>query len=244
MLRRGLCLSLPEPSLVKICGLSTPETLRSRARCRRRHDRPRLPSEEPALRHRREGGGAGRASRAAATEIVALIVDFDAAQAARAGGRRSSRTGCSCTAGRHRTRSRAIQAATGRRVMKALGVGSGADLAAIPAYRGVADRILLDAKPPKDAAYPGGHGKRLRLELSGRARPRFALHAIGRARSGECRPRPSLSRRPAGVDVSSGVERAPGVKEVDRIGDFVAAAARRRGFAVNSRRKLKKAGQT
>ena len=46
-----------------------------------------------------------------------------------------------------------------RPTMKAIGVATGADLAAAEAYEGVADTLLIDAKPPKDAALPGGNGR-------------------------------------------------------------------------------------
>ena len=117
----------------------------------------------------------------------------------------------------------AIRAATGLPVMKALGIAGAGDLAGIEDYRGVADRILLDAKAPRDAAYPGGHGRpfdwtllaaldpALRFMLAGGLDPANVADAIRVA-------------RPAGVDVSSGVETAPGVKDSGRIREFVAAA--------------------
>lgn len=109
--------------------------------------------------------------------------------------------------------------------MKALGVREAADLASIDAYRQAADRILLDAKPPKDADLPGGNGvafdwhllRELDLDeqfmLSGGLDPQ----TVGRAIS---------MTGIAGVDVSSGVESAPGRKQSALIADFVAAARR------------------
>ena len=58
-----------------------------------------------------------------------------------------------------------IRACFGKPVMKAVAVSSAADLAQVPAYEAVADRILYDAKPPKDADRPGGHGRALRKRL-------------------------------------------------------------------------------
>lgn len=111
-------------------------------------------------------------------------------------------------------------------VMKAIGVASVADLAAVPAYAAVADRILLDAKPPKDAAYPGGHGKvfdwrvlsalppDLPFMLSGGLTPENVGGAIRTIRD--------MGLNLTGVDVSSGVESAPGVKDLGKIRAFIA----------------------
>jgi phosphoribosylanthranilate isomerase len=115
-----------------------------------------------------------------------------------------------------------------RPVMKALGVAEAADLAAIKAYRPHIDRLLLDAKPPKDAAYPGGHGKTfdwailkgldpfMPFMLSGGLTPENVGEAITIVKA--------LGITLAGVDVSSGVESAPGVKDVDKIKAFIANA--------------------
>ncbi|HEY4806175.1 MAG TPA: phosphoribosylanthranilate isomerase [Roseiarcus sp.] len=115
-----------------------------------------------------------------------------------------------------------------RPTMKAIGVATGADLAAAEAYEGVADTLLIDAKPPKDAALPGGNGRPFDWSLtrgfhfpgpwllSGGLDPETVAAAI------------TLSGA-RGVDVSSGVESAPGVKDPAKIRAFVAAA--RRAFA-------------
>jgi phosphoribosylanthranilate isomerase len=112
--------------------------------------------------------------------------------------------------------------------MKAIGVAARADLARAEAYEGVADYLLIDAKPPKDAALPGGNGRPFDWALardfhvprpwllSGGLDPETVGTAI--ALSGAY-----------GVDVSSGVESAPGVKDPAKIRAFVAAA--RRAFA-------------
>jgi phosphoribosylanthranilate isomerase len=117
---------------------------------------------------------------------------------------------------------------SGRKVLKAVGVAEAADLAAVTPYQAVADMILLDAKPPKDAAYPGGHGRvfdwgilaglppGLPFMLSGGLDPGNVAAAVAHVRR--------LGRNIAGVDVSSGVERAPGVKDAGKIRDFIAAA--------------------
>ncbi|GJE13071.1 MULTISPECIES: phosphoribosylanthranilate isomerase [Methylobacterium] len=117
----------------------------------------------------------------------------------------------------------AIRARTGRPVMKALGIGTRADLSVLPAYAAVADRILLDAKAPPDAALPGGNGRRFDWELL-----RCAALPPGTMLSGgldAANVAEALARTGIGaVDVSSGVESAPGAKDADKIAAFVAAA--------------------
>lgn len=123
----------------------------------------------------------------------------------------------------------AIRAATGTPVMKVVGVSARSDLAAIKAYAS-ADHILLDAKPPKDAAYPGGHGQpfdwRILAQLqpsqpfllAGGLTPENVAEAIRTVRD--------MGLNLAGVDVASGVESAPGVKDAQKIRSFVANARR------------------
>lgn len=108
-------------------------------------------------------------------------------------------------------------------VMKAIGVADEGDLAALLDYSLVADQILVDAKPPRNADLPGGNGlsfdwrlvaQRRWLRpwmLAGGLTPENVAEAI----------RLTNARQ---VDVSSGVEAAPGVKDAGRIAAFVKAA--------------------
>ena len=75
----------------------------------------------------------------------------------------------------------------GRATMKAIGVAAPEDLAAAEAYDGVADFLLIDAKPPKDAALPGGNGLPFDWRLARGFSSADALAAVGRPRSGQCR---------------------------------------------------------
>jgi len=107
--------------------------------------------------------------------------------------------------------------------MKALAIETHADLAAIAPYTSVADRLLFDARPPRDATRPGGLGKpfdwRLleNLDLPIPFMLSGGLHADNVAEA-------LRITRAGGVDVSSGVESAPGVKDPDKIRAFVRAA--------------------
>ncbi|MBA2589257.1 MAG: phosphoribosylanthranilate isomerase [Alphaproteobacteria bacterium] len=107
-------------------------------------------------------------------------------------------------------------------VIKALPVADVSDLAAAAEYESTADMLMFDARPPKGASYPGGHGAAFDWKiLAGRtfSKPWFlagGLDPDNVARAIE------LSGALA-VDVSSGVESAPGVKDAARIADFINA---------------------
>jgi phosphoribosylanthranilate isomerase len=117
----------------------------------------------------------------------------------------------------------AIRARFGLPVMKALGIASAADLGALADYAPVVDRFLLDAKAPPGAPLPGGNAAPFDWTLTaGRAIPRPWLLAGGLTPENVGQAI-AVSGAP-GVDVSSGVERARGVKDPARIAAFVGAA--------------------
>ncbi|ETD81684.1 phosphoribosylanthranilate isomerase [Rhodobacter capsulatus] len=116
-----------------------------------------------------------------------------------------------------------VKARFGLPVMKALGVAEAADLAAIAEYEAVADQILIDAKAPKGAALPGGNGLSFDWRLiAGRVWQRPWMLAGGLTPGNVAEAVRLTGTRQ--VDVSSGVESAPGVKDAARIATFVAAA--------------------
>jgi len=116
----------------------------------------------------------------------------------------------------------------GRPTIKAIGVATHGDLAAAQTYEGVADHLLIDAKPPKGAALPGGNGRPFDWSLTRKFRPSLPWLLSGGLDPDTVEAAIALSGA-RGVDVSSGVESAPGVKDPARIRAFVAAA--RRAFA-------------
>jgi len=118
----------------------------------------------------------------------------------------------------------------GSATMKAIGVASRADLAEARAYEGFADYLLIDAKPPKDAVLPGGNGRPFDWTLTRDFRPSIPWLLSGGLDPNTVATAIALSNA-RGVDVSSGVESAPGVKDEARIRAFVAAA--RRAFALS-----------
>jgi phosphoribosylanthranilate isomerase len=207
--------------IVKICGLSTPETLDVALDAGA--DMVGFVFFPPSPRHldfdtaRELGKHAGhRAVKVALTvdaddATLASIVEVLQPDILQLHGRETV------------ARLRDIKQKFGLQVMKALAVETAADLASLPVYAAVADRILFDAVAPKEATRPGGLGavfdwhvlENLDLELpfmvSGGLNAGNVAEAVGVTRAG-------------GVDVSSGVERTPGIKDPEMIRSFIRAA--------------------
>jgi phosphoribosylanthranilate isomerase len=207
--------------LIKICGLSTPETLEVALAAGA--DMVGFVFFPPSPRHlsfaaARELGGQvmGRAAKVALTvdaddatlEAVVEALEPDILQLH---GQETA------------ARLADIKRQFGCEVMKVIAVESAADLASLADYAGVADRILFDARPPRGATRPGGLGDvfdwhvlrgldlKLPFMVSGGLTADNVAEAVRVTRAG-------------GVDVSSGVERAPGVKDPGMIENFIRAA--------------------
>lgn len=117
-----------------------------------------------------------------------------------------------------------VRARFGLPVMKAVGIAEAADLDRLPAYEAVADQILVDAKAPRGAALPGGNGLAFDWRLiAGRKWDKPWMLAGGLTPDNVAAAVRLTGARQ--VDVSSGVESAPGVKDGALIGAFVAAAS-------------------
>lgn len=116
-----------------------------------------------------------------------------------------------------------IRVRFGLPVMKAIGVSIAADLAVVAAYEPVVDRILFDAKPPKGAVLPGGNGNAFDWTILRDAQIRKPWMLSGGLDASNVAEALRISGARA-VDVSSGVESAPGVKDAGRIAAFIAAA--------------------
>ncbi|MEZ5766953.1 MAG: phosphoribosylanthranilate isomerase [Paracoccaceae bacterium] len=117
-----------------------------------------------------------------------------------------------------------IRARAGLPVMKAVGIASAEDVARLDAYSAVADQLLVDAKPPKDAPLPGGTGVPFNWGLLRGyhfQRPWMLAGGLNPANVAAA-VRLTGARQ---VDVSSGVETAPGVKDEALIRAFIDAVA-------------------
>ena len=109
-------------------------------------------------------------------------------------------------------------------VIKVLAVQGPDDLAAAKAYQGVADRLMFDAKPPEDASRPGGNARAFNWRVL--KNQTFALPwLLAGGLTAENLAEAVKTSGAVAVDVSSSVEDAPGVKNVDKIRAFLAAAA-------------------
>ena len=206
---------------IKICGLRSPDALD--AALAAGADLVGLVFFPPSPRHLslREGArlaalARGRASVAALTvdaddELLASIVEAVSPDLLQLHGHEPP------------ARAAEIRRRFGRPVMKAVGVADATDLDRARAYAGAADRILLDAKPPRDATRPGGNGLAFDWRLLAGLDLGGPVMLSGGLNAANVRQAIQVAR-PQGVDASSGVESAPGVKDPVRIASFVAAA--------------------
>lgn len=128
-----------------------------------------------------------------------------------------------------------IKAMTGLPVMKALAIREGDDLLKVDPYIGIVDRFLFDAKPPKGSDLPGGNGVSFDWTLMHKLDEGVNYMLSGGLNKDNVAEALAITGAP-GIDISSGVERAPGVKDLDMIDAFFDAVK-------NARPKLEKAGQ-
>jgi phosphoribosylanthranilate isomerase len=207
--------------LVKICGLSTPDTLDVALDAGA--DMVGFVFFPPSPRNVTMDAARMLGARVRGRALkVALSVDADDALLAAAIGALAPDI---LQMHGHETPDRvaAIRARFGLPVMKAIAVEAAADLAAVPRYAGVADRLLFDARPPRGATRPGGLGKAFDWRLLENLDSPVPFMLSGGLDAGNVAAALAITRAP-GVDVSSGVERAPGDKDPDKIRVFIRAA--------------------
>ena len=117
----------------------------------------------------------------------------------------------------------AIRDEAGIAILKAIPIGTAEDVAGVAAFADAADRLLLDTKPPKGAERPGGLGVAFDWALLKALDPGLPFMLSGGLTPGSV-GQAIKAVRPMGVDVSSGVETAPGEKDANLIRAFIAEA--------------------
>ena len=210
---------MPAP-LIKICGINSPDALD--AALAAHADFIGLVFFAKSPRHLDPAQAAALAARAAGrVTVVGLMVDPTpdylaqvlstvALDVIQMHGRETPEQ-VAATAARH-----------GVPVWKALGVKTRADLAAADRLAGAAARVLFDAKPPEGADLPGGNGLRIDWAVLKGVRPALPWMLAGGLDPDNVAEAIAITGAPA-VDVSSGVESAPGVKDPARIHAFCQA---------------------
>src|SRR3954452_18623778 len=206
--------------IVKICGLSTRETLDAAiaagadmAGCVFSPPSPRHLSLEKARELGRQAQG--RVVKAALTvdaddATLENIIDALQPDLLQLHGRESV------------ARLRDIKQKFGLPVMKVLAIETAADLAGLPGYAAVADRILFDARAPKHATRPGGLGAAFDWHVLENLALEIPFMVSGGLHAGNVAEALRVSRS-GGVDVSSGVESTLGIKDPDMIRAFIRA---------------------
>jgi phosphoribosylanthranilate isomerase len=120
-------------------------------------------------------------------------------------------------------RLREIKQTFGLPIMKAIAVETSADLTPLAGYAAIADSILFDARAPKDATRPGGLGAAFDWHVLEKLELKLPFMVSGGLHAGNIAQAVRVTRA-GGVDVSSGVERAPGIKDSEMIRAFIRAA--------------------
>lgn len=209
------------PLLVKICGLFTRETLD--AALAAGADMVGFVFFPPSPRHlgleaARELGrqAKGRAAKVALTvdaddATLENIVETLAPDLLQLHGKETT------------ARVRDIKAKFKLPIMKVIAVETGPDLAVLPGYASVADRILFDARAPKGATRPGGLGAVFDWQLLAGLELQLPYMVSGGLTAANVAEAVRVTRA-GGVDVSSGVESAPGIKDPEMIRSFIRAA--------------------
>jgi phosphoribosylanthranilate isomerase len=205
--------------IVKICGLATEDGLDAALRCGA--DMVGFVFFDKSPRHV-SLELAARLGRRAAKRACKVLLTVDADDASLAAAIAALDPGLLQLHGSEMPeRVASIRARFGLPVMKAIGIGEAADLAIIPRFDAVADYLLFDAKPRQATGRPGGNGKSFDWSLLGKIKTKKPWLLAGGLDAHNVAEALAQTRAP-GVDVSSGVESAPGVKDGYKIAAFIA----------------------
>src|SRR5215472_2129103 len=207
--------------IVKICGLSTPETLD--AALDAGADMVGFVFFPPSPRHLAfetarvlAGRVRGRAQKVALTvdaeeKFLQSVVEALRPDMLQLHGVEST------------DRVESLRSTFGLPVMKAVPIAVKDDLDRISTYAAVADRLLFDARASREATRPGGLGNTFDWRLLENVQATVPFMLSGGLDAGNVGEALRITRA-SGIDVSSGVERSPGVKDIAKIVAFIGAA--------------------
>ena len=208
----------------KICGLSTPEAVRAALGGHATHIGFVFFAKSPRDIEPEAADRLAAPARAAGVKIVAVTVDPDDVLLDRL--MATLKPDLIQLHGRETpARARQIAVRTGAGIIKALAVSEAADIEAGRTYESVVDHLMFDARPPKDAVLPGGTGSRFDWALTAGHRFERPWFLAGGLDPWNVSEAVRLSGAPL-VDVSSGVERGPGLKDPALITAFLDAVRR------------------
>lgn len=206
---------------IKICGLKTEEAVRAAIDGGATHAGFIFFAKSPRHTDPETAGRLAALARASGVRSVAVTVDADDAtldeivslmkpDMLQLHGKESPE------------RVAAVKARHGLPVIKALAISQVTDFDKIAPYKGIADRFLFDAKPPKGSDLPGGNAVSFDWSLLSGLEPGLDYFLAGGIHAGNVAEAIGIAH-PPGLDISSGVESAPGVKDTGLIAAFFAA---------------------
>ena len=208
----------------KICGLSTPETVRAAAEGGASHIGFNFFPKSPRYVELEAAVVLAQPARARGVTIVAVTVDPDDAMLDRL--MASLKPDLVQLHGKETpARARQVAERTGVGVVKALSVSDASDVAAAGDFEPVVEHLMFDAKPPKGSELPGGTGARFDWTIMAGRRFQRPWLLAGGLDPWNVTEAIKLSGAPL-VDVSSGVERGPGLKDPALISAFLDAVRR------------------
>jgi phosphoribosylanthranilate isomerase len=210
---------------IKICGLTTPESLEAAIAARAEFFGLMFVAKSPRFA---APDVADRLSRQAEGRIKRVGVFLDASDSEISEAVATGLDVLQLHGAESPERVAQLKAGSGLPVWKVLSVAARADLDHAAAYAGAADLVLLDAKTPK-GALPGGLGLSFDWSLLGGWKPALPWGLAGGLSPANVAEAVRITGAPL-VDCSSGVETAPGVKDVDLIAAFCQAARNSQGL--------------
>lgn len=210
------------PMDIKICGLKTEEAVRAAIAGGASHVGFIFFAKSPRYVDPAAAAGLAATARAGGVRTVAVTVDADDTFLDEI----VSTVGpdlLQLHGSENPARVAEIKARYGLPVMKAIAISQVSDIDRVAPYRGIADRFLFDAKPPKGSELPGGNAVSFDWSLLNQLPPGLDWMLAGGINAANVADAVRITA-PPGLDASSGLESAPGIKDVALIDAFFEAA--------------------